>query len=166
LKNINATYKGLVTGVLMIVISLVIYQFKGSFENNLQYITYTVYVLGIVWAIYALDQSQPETRSFKIFFTEGFKCFIVVTFLMVSFTLIFITLNPALKEQMALETRRALSEKENYTPAEIDKMVQQSKDYFLPLLTSMAIFGYLAIGAVVSAITALYFSNKSKVQNG
>ena len=158
--KLSATYKGFITGILMVLLSLGIYKLRGSFENNLQYITYAVYVGGIVWTLVSFHRRTGATRSFKNYFTEGFKCFIVVTFVMVLFTYIFSVLNPGLKEQMAANYRADLVSKKNYTGPEIDAMVQKAREYFNVMLTSMAIFGYILIGSLVTLVTSIFLAQR------
>lgn len=162
--NINATYKGLITGAVMILVSFAIYYYKGSFENNLQYITYFTYIAGIVWTLVAHNLSATEYRSFKNFFSQGFKCFIVVTFMMVAFTWIFLKLNPGLKEEMATGYRADLVKAGNYTSNEIDGMVVKARQYFVTMLTSIAIFGYLVIGSLVTLIASAFLSQRRTKQ--
>jgi ABC-type Na+ efflux pump permease subunit len=69
-------------------------------------------------------------------------------------------MNPGMKEQMATTYRADLEAKGNYTVAEINTMVQKAKDYFAIMLTSMAIFGYLIIGSMVTLLTTLFFLKK------
>lgn len=154
--KLSSTYKGLITGVLMIAISMGIYYYKGNFENSLQYITYTVYVAGIIWALINYSHKADGSKTFKNLFSEGFKCFIVVTLLMVAFTWVFTWMNPSLKEEMAVNVRAEKTKGGNYTPAEIDTMVNRSKEYFIIMLTSIAIFGYLLIGSMVTLIVSLF----------
>lgn len=158
----SVTYKGLITGALMIAVSIGIFKLKGNFENSLQYITYALYIAGILWALFDFKNNSDQDKSFKNYFTTGFKCFIVVTFLMVLFTFIFARLDVSMKEQMALNYRQDLVSKGNKTPAEIDKMVQTARDYFNVMLTSMAIFGYLIIGAMVTLIASLFLVQRQK----
>lgn len=160
MNHLSATYKGLITGLLMLLVSGGIFYIKGNFESNLQYITYALYVGGIIWTLNSFNRNNPDNKSFKDYFTEGFKCFIVISFLMVLFTFIFTKMNPAMKEQMGINYRADLVAKGNYTPAEIDNMVQKAKDYFTIMLTSMAIFGYLIIGSMVTLITTLFFTRR------
>ncbi len=157
MNKLSATTKGLIAGILMVIISIAIYLVKGNFENNLQYITYAVYVAAILWALNDFKNSDAENKSFKEYFSTGFRCFIVIVFIMVLFTFIFTKIDPSLKEQMAVQYRAELSGKENYTSAEIDGMVQKAKDYYNIMLTSMAIFGYLVIGSMVTVLASLFF---------
>ena len=163
MKNLSPTYKGLITGLLMILASIGIFYVKGSFENSLQYVTYCLYIAGIIWALVGFkNKPGTENKKFRNYFSEGFKCFIVVTLLMVAFTFVFLMLNPALKEEMAKNYQAELVKTGNYTPAELDTMVSKAKEYFVPMLTSMAIFGYLLIGALVTVITSAFFSQAGK----
>ncbi|MEO6582974.1 MAG: DUF4199 domain-containing protein [Ferruginibacter sp.] len=155
MRILSPTYKGLITGILMVLVSMLIYKVEKSFENKLQYITYAIYAAGIVWAIHYYSKLPHAVRTFKTYFSQGFKCFIVVTFIMVSFTYIFLKSDPSLKAEMATNYRTDLEKKGNLTPAEIDKNVGYAQEYFVTMFTSSAIFGYLAIGAFVTAITSL-----------
>jgi len=158
MKNLSATYKGLITGTLMILVSIGIYSRQGNFQNNLQYITYLIYIAGIVWTLNDYRKSETENKTFKAYFSQGFKCFIVVTLLMVAFTWIFMKMNPGMTEQMARQTEIELIKTGNKTPQEITDAVANAKKYFIPMLTSIAIFGYLLIGSVITLIAALIFS--------
>ena len=164
MNKLSATLKGLITGIVMVLISILIFVAEGNFENNLQYITYSVYVGGILWTLMAFHNNATETRKFRSYFSEGFKCFVVVTLLMVLFTFIFMKLNPQLKEEMAKQSRLNLVNKGNYTPAEIDQRVEMARKYFVTMLISMAIFGYIIIGSLLTAIIgAILIRNKKTV---
>lgn len=160
MKNLNATAKGLLTGAIMILVSIGIYFYRGSFENKLQYITYAVYIAGIIWTLLDLRKSGSQPLTFKNLFSQGFRCFVVVTFMMVLFTWLFLWFNPGLKEEMAVQYRSDLQSKGNYTAIEMDEMVAKAKEYFVTMLVSMAVFGYLAIGALVTVIASGFLSQK------
>ncbi len=154
MRNLNPTYVGLATGLIMVAMSLGIYYTMHSFDNNLQYLTYAVYVAGVVYTIVHYSKMPHAIRSFRNYFSQGFKCFIVVTLVMVSFTYIFLKSDPGLREEMARNYRADLELKGNFTPAEIDSKVLSARDYFVIMLTSSAIFGYLVIGGLVTAVTS------------
>lgn len=159
--HLSPTLKGLLVGSLMIIVSVLIYSNYGNFENNMQYITYALYVGGILWTLVSYSK-QEVLRTFKTYFTQGFKYFIVVTMLMVVFTVVFIYLNPTMKEEMAQNYRAQLVEQGNKTPAEIENLVLTSKEYFTTMVTSMAIFGYLFIGAIFTILTSVVLLNLQK----
>ena len=165
MKKISPALKGFITSLAMIAVSIGIYYFKGNFENNLQYIAYFMYVAGIIWTLIDFKKHSAEVPGFKAFFGEGFKCFVVVALMMVAFTIIFLKLNPSFKEEMAAGYRMELTKSGNKTPAEINSIVDKSKAYFIPMLTSMAVFSYLAIGALLTLIGAGFLSRNRVQQN-
>src|SRR5215212_5208585 len=154
--KLTSTIIGLITGLCMIAISILIYYYRGNFDNYLQYITYTVYIAGIIWSLISYSRIPGSNRTFKGLFTEGFKCFIVVTLMMVLYTWIFIKIHPGMKEEMGLKYKDELVKQGNYTAPEIEKQVNLAKEYFLTALISAAIFGYLLIGSVTSIIGTLF----------
>ena len=70
MRTLNATYKGLITGLIMVALSLTIYYYKKSFENNLQYITYAVFVGGITWTLVAYSNMAHAIWSFRNYFSQ------------------------------------------------------------------------------------------------
>ncbi len=160
LKNLNATKKGLITGILMIAITLGIFYSGQSAASPLQYLVHIVYAGGIVWTIYEFSRSEENTNKFAAFFLQGFKCFIVITLLMVIFTIVLNKLHPEFKEGMVKAYQEEMVKKGNSTPAEISKNIESAKDYYLTMIISGAIFVYLATGAVFTAATSLIFMKR------
>lgn len=150
--TISPTIKGLITGTAMILFSVWIYSSRGSFENNLQYITYAIYVAGVIWTLVAYSRMEV-LKTFGTYFSQGFKCFIVVTLMMVAFTIGFLKMNPGMREEMAQNFRAELLSRGNKTPPEVESMVLQAKENYTTMLTSVTIFSYLLIGSVVTLIT-------------
>ena len=160
LQNLNATKKGLITGLLMIGLSLLIDNMNKPLESSLQYLIYVIYAAGIAWSLYSFYKSAENTNKFGAFFLQGFKCFIVVTLLMVIFTFVFYKMHPEFKEQMAVSYREELVKKGNSTDAEINSNVEKMKSYYLTLLISGAVFGYLLIGSVITAASSILFMRR------
>lgn len=162
LMNLNATNKGLVTGIIMIALSLIFFYTKQPFDSPVQYIIYLVYAAGIVWTIYDFSKSADNTNKFGGFFLQAFKCFIVVALLMVVFTFVFNKLHPEFRDEMAKAYGDELMKKGNSTPAEVQASIQKMKQYYLTMLISSAIFGYLLTGAAISAAASLFFIKKKQ----
>jgi hypothetical protein len=156
-KNLTATKIGLITGAMMIALSLIFFYSGQPFDSPLQYLIYIVYAFGIVWSLYEFSKTEENTNKFATLFLAGFKCFIVVTLLMVVFTFVFNKLHPEFKDDMVKAYNEEMIKKGNSTPAEIVKNLNKAKDYYLTMLISGAIFGYLIIGAVLTAAASLLF---------
>jgi hypothetical protein len=160
LKNISATRKGLITGVLMVALSLVLYYSKLPLDSPFQYIIYVLYAGGIIWTVYDFSLAADGNTKFGAYFTQAFKCFIVVTLLMVAFTFIFNKLHPEFRDQMAVEYKKELLKKGSSTPAEVEAGAEKMKSFYIVMLVSGTVFGYLIIGAIVSLLTSLLFSRR------
>jgi Protein of unknown function (DUF4199) len=160
MTNISARNKGLITGAAMIIMSVCIYLVKKNFDNGMQYIVYSTYVAGILWTLFTFKKQTDNTATFKQYFSEGFKCFIVVTLLMVLFTLVFILMNPGLKEEMAAFMRTDYEKQKDMTPSDIENKIAMAKKMFLPGYLMGAVFSYLVIGTLITVIGAGFLSAK------
>lgn len=158
LNKLSATKKGLLTALAMIAVALLFVVLKKQPAGLPQYITYIIYSLGILWTLLAYRKSGNATNTFKAYFNEGFKCFIVVTLLMVLYTFIFFKLDTTYRDSMAEIMRQELVKQGNATPAEVDKQVSSMKSNFHLLYTGGAVFFYLFIGALVTAVTSAFFT--------
>ncbi len=163
LQNLNATKKGLITGLLMVALSLLVYYIKLPFDSPVQYLIYIVYAAGIVWTLIGFSRSGEGRKPFGQYFLQGFKCFVVVTLIMVVFSFIFNKLHPEFKEEMVAAYRTELAAKGNSTPAEIEANLAKARDFYIVMLISSAIFGYLVIGSVVTASASLLLLRKRNV---
>ena len=161
LKNLNPTKKGLITGLLMVVLALFFfYVLKMPVNQKEQYVLFTVYIAGIAWSLYSYKQTAAEDKKFKSYFSTGFKTFIVVTFLMVLYTFIFFKFNTAYREAGIAENNAMLLQQGNHTPAEIESNANQLRQIFMPVMIGITTFKYLILGALVTAIASGFLSRK------
>jgi len=163
LKDLNPTKKGLVTGLLMVVLSLFFfYVLKLPVNQKEQYVIFSAYIAGIVWSLYSYKRSSAEDKNFKSYFSTGFKTFIVVTLLMVLYTFIFFKFNTAYRESGIAENNAMLIQEGNHTPAEIESNANQLRQIFMPVMVGITTFKYLILGALVTAIASGFLSRKEQ----
>ncbi|MEI7965795.1 MAG: DUF4199 domain-containing protein [Chitinophagaceae bacterium] len=162
MNNIAAKYKGLITGAIMIAISMGIFAWQKSFDSSLQNFVYVTYVIGIIWTLFSYKQQTNSTATFKAYFSESFKCFIVVTLMMVLFTLFFILLHPELKEQMGVLMREDMVKMKDQTPLDIENSINSAKKFFLPGYLMAAVLANLFIGTLVTVITGGFLSTQRR----
>lgn len=161
LKDLTATKKGLLTGIVMIGLSLLLYYvLKWPLNQKDQYVLFCVYIAGIGWSLLSYKQSSAEDKTFKNYFSTGFKTFIVVTLLFVLFTFIFFTFNTAYRDAGIAENNALLLKEGNHTPAEIESNAKQLKQIFMPVMVGITTFKYLIIGALVTAVASAFLSRK------
>jgi hypothetical protein len=162
----TATQKGLITGSLMIIASLLSSEIlKNPVESYFQFIIYGIFTLGILWSLVSHSKLNSPKNSFKDFFSIGFKTFIVVTLLMAGFAYIYFSLHTEFRDEKIAENSRMLTLQADHLPKEIEENAKQLKKMFMPLMISSAVFRYLILGALITAISGGYLSKKVDTSN-
>lgn len=162
-KNLNATRIGLLTGIVLIILSLFFYYIlKFPVNEKEQYALYTIYTAGILWSLFLYKKTSTEDKGFKNFCSIGFKTFIVVAFLMVLYTFIFFKFNTAYRDAGIAQNNALLLKQGNHTAAEIESHANQLKQIFIPVMLGITTFKYLILGALVTAIGAGFLSRKKQ----
>lgn len=160
--TLKPAIKGLITAILMIAIALVTFYSNMPANSGFQYLVYAVYALGIVWTLVAYRLHGQYTGSFGDTFNQGFRCFIVVTLIMVLFTGLFSYLHPEFAEESSRYYREEMMKDKNNLPADIDSAVAKYKKNYTLTLVYGSIIGYLIIGAAVTAATSFIIINRRK----
>ncbi len=150
--KISPPVKGLITAVVMTLITLYMFNAKTNVNSPIRYSIYIVYAAGIIWTLMDYSRSPAFNRGFGPIFGQGFRCFIVVTLIMVTFTGIFISMHPEFAIEDAKLYREFLIAGKNTLPADIETMVASEQKSYLVKNVSMATFGFLIQGALYTAI--------------
>jgi hypothetical protein len=159
--KISPAFKGLITAVLMLITAMILYYTNQPSDSKLQYIGYILYGSGIIWTLLAYRKSPKFTGKFGDLFGQGFRCFIVVTLIMVTYTGIFIKLHPEFAEETSIAYREHLVKEKNLLPNDIDKETATFKKQYTLRIVSASIFGYLIIGAGLTAIGAAILTRRN-----
>jgi hypothetical protein len=159
--KLKATYKGLMTGILMILLSITLFYVMQVQPSGPQQIWVIVlYIAGIIWSLLDFHHSQNHSLvKFKDYFSEGFKTFIIVTLLMVLYTGIFYKLNPAIVEAVISSNEAMVLQMGDKTPAEISENSAKLRSIFMPMTISLTTVTYLFFGAITTLIGSLFLNN-------
>src|SRR5688572_18301381 len=122
--------KGIITGILMVITSLLVYYTKLPADSGLHFSIYLIFAAGIIWTLITYSRSVSFTGAFADLFGQGFRCFIVATLVMVAFTAIFNIMHPEFAVESAQYYREDLIKKGDKTPAEIDNLVAKAKKQY------------------------------------
>jgi len=149
--RLHAALKGVITALLMIGIALAVYYSGQPASSPFQYLIYVIYALGITWTLLAYRRSSAFTGKFADLFSQGFRCFIVVTLMMVIFTFAFTKMHPEFAEEAATMYKEQQLKEKNRLPADIEADAAKYKKSYTTVIVYGAIIGYLIIGAGVTA---------------
>ena len=116
----SATKLGILLSLLMIANTLFCYYFLNwPFRGNTLVINYSIFIFGLILILIRFG-IQSSSSHLSQYFSEGFKAFIVVTFLMVSFSYILLKIHPD-----ALQLETFLQQNSNQISASKSKQSQE-----------------------------------------
>ncbi len=160
--KLSPAIKGIITAVSMIAIFLLLYKQNRETDSRLQYLVYGLYGAGIVWTLFVFRKSASFTGKFMDSFSQGFKCFVVVTLCMALFYGIFYYMHPEFAAEMAASYKEQLLKEKDHLPSEIENAVTTFKKQYTLKLVSGAIFGYLIIGTAITGVFSALLSITKK----
>jgi len=159
--KLKATLKGLVTGMLMILLSVTLfYGMKVEPSGPQQIWVIVLFIAGIIWSLLDFHHSPKYSATkFKDYFSEGFKTFIIVTLMMVLYTGVFYKLNPSIVEAVISSNEALVLQMGDKTPAEISENSNKLRSIFMPMTISLTTVTYLFFGAITTLIGSIFLKN-------
>jgi Protein of unknown function (DUF4199) len=161
MKNISAKYIGLITGGLMVLVSLLMfYQFHFPDTGVVKYVCYSIYTVGIIFSLINFKNKNTTEKEFKDYFSEGFKTFVIVALMMSIFTWIFYKMNPQIFEKVIEEINKINAQDPNKTPQEVIENGNKIRGIQIPMNVAINTIMYMVIGALTSLLGAGFLSQK------
>lgn len=146
--------KGVIIGLVIIVYSLVIYFLDVPNTSSFQWISYLLYLAGIIWAIVSFGKQIDHNATFGKYFSHGFKTSAIVTIIMILFMILFVMVFPEIKEKGLEEARKAMDQQDQLSAEQKKQALEMSKKFFTPFLIGGTMFYYILLGAIASLIGA------------
>lgn len=153
-KITSTTNKGLVIGLILIILALVMYFANVRMDGPVQWIGYAVFIGGIIWSVNTYGKQINYNSTFGNYFAHGFKVAAVVTVVMIIYIIIFSALFPDFKENALEEARKSMEAKNNLTPEQISQGLDITKKFFMVFLIGGTLIGYLIFGSIAALIGA------------
>ena len=153
-KPTSTVTKGVVISLIMIALSLVMY-FTGMDVNSpLRWVTYCVFIFGVIISIMQYGKEIDHNATFGNYFAHGFKISAAVTVIMIIYIIGFVYLFPDFKEKAIDEARKAINKRENMSEDQRIQALEMTKKLFMVFLVGATLIYNLIIGAVASLIGA------------
>ncbi len=150
----TTTTKGLVLGLLLVVLGIVIY-FSGIDVNGpVKWISLVVFILGIVWSVYSYGKELNYNSTFGNYFAHGFKVTALVTVIMIIYIILLVLLFPEFKEKGIEQGRKAMQEQNKLTKEQIDSYMTGMSKFFMVIVVATTLFMYIIMGALASLVGA------------
>lgn len=146
--------KGIVISLILIVLALVFYFMDMGQDQGIQYISYVIFIIGIIWSVNSYGKQIEYNSTFGNYFAHGFKVSAIVTAIMIIFVAIFIYLFPEMKEKGMEAARKKMEAKGNMTSEQIATALNFTQKFFMVFAIGGTLVFYLFLGAIGSLIGA------------
>lgn len=150
----TTTTKGLVIGLVMMVLAITFYFLNIDASGSLQWISNSIFILGIIWSVYNYGKQINYHATFGNYFAHGFKVSAVVTCIMIVYLVIFMAIFPEFKEKAMDQARVKMQQGGKMTSEQIDQAVTLTKKFFMPFAIGGTLIGLLIFGSLSSVIGA------------
>lgn len=150
----TSTTKGIVISLILIVIALVSYFLNMNTSSWLQYLSYAVFMVGIIWSVYNYGNQIDHNSTFGNYFAHGFKTAALVTAIMIIYIVIFVYLFPDVREKAMEAARTRMQSQGKMTQEQINQGLLVTKKFFMVFIIAGTLLGYLIFGALASLIGA------------
>jgi len=147
--------KGAILGGISILFSIVIYVFNLYTTQWLSYLSYAVFIGGIIYGNILFANQNDNNVTFGNIFAHGFKTTAVTIVISVLYTVLALyVLFPDMIDKIIEVSRTEMLKNPKLTDEMIEQGIAMTKKLFLPFAIAGAIFGTGFIGAIGSLIGA------------
>jgi hypothetical protein len=150
----SSTTKGIVIGLILVVLALISFLMDMQPNNYLQYVSYIVFIVGIIWSVSIYGKQIDHNSTFGNYFAHGFKVAAIITAIMVIYVIIIINVSPDMKEKAMDAARKKMESKGNLSSDQMNQALDITKRFFNVLVIGSTLIGYLIFGAIASLIGA------------
>ena len=147
--------KGAILGGISILFSIIIYVFNLYTTQWLSWISYAIFIGGIIYGNILFANQNDNNVSFGNIFAHGFKTTAVVIVITVLYTVLALyVLFPDMVDKIIEISRTEMAKNPKLTDEMIEQGIAMTKKLFLPFAIAGAIFGTGFLGAIGSLIGA------------
>lgn len=146
--------KGIIIGLILIVISIVIYFADIPLDGPAKWVGNVIFILGIIWSVYSYGKQINYNATFGNYFAHGFKVTAIATSIMVIYLIVFIVLFPEFKEKGIEQARIGMQKNKELTEEQISKGLEITKKFFMVFVIGGSLIVYLIFGSLASLVGA------------
>lgn len=154
-KVMSHIVKGIIGAMLLIVIGLAGYFGGLTGQGWFSWASDCVLIGFIIWGCIYYSTQKNGQVTFGNIFAHGFKISAIIAIILIIYTIISITLIfPETKDKAMELARQKMEERGNMTGDEIDKALDISKRFFIPITIGAVLLGTLIFGVIASLVGA------------
>lgn len=149
---------GIYLGIVLILLSVILYVAGLTFETWVQYISYPVLIAGAVYAQLSYRKSLGGEMTYGQALGVGLMAIIFASVLSSIYAYILYTvIDPGLMEQLRMMTEQRIIEQGKVPEEQLDMVMNMTMKFQTPpIIAIMGILGGALIGLIISLITAIF----------
>ncbi|MCW3120569.1 MAG: hypothetical protein JWQ38_61 [Flavipsychrobacter sp.] len=151
---------GFVSGMGLVIVSLIIYVTGMAFKPGMSYISYIPFLIGIILNAIAYSKSKDGFVTFGNVFGNCFKACLIVTIIVVAWAVASTSLFPEMKEKAFEIARESMAKNPKMTDEAMDSGMSIMKKFYIPMMIAGSLLSTLFYGAIFSLIGAMVAKKK------
>jgi hypothetical protein len=162
-KSTDYIGKGLIISLLLMVIDLIGGFAHLRFETWFKWISTILFIILLIYFCIQFGKDQTDGVTFGKVFGYGFKISLVVSILMVVYTMISVYLIfPEFVDQVLLKTRTDLEAKGGLSEDQIDQGVNMTKKFMQPIPIALVTFLVMLFFGTIGSLLGAAFTKKGE----
>ena len=156
---------GLLTGLVMIVFTLVLFLAGVGEKSPLRFVGYVLFIGMIFWGMVSIrDRQLDGVMSYGKAFGTGFWISLFAAILVGVFTFFYLKyINPGFITTHLAQARMKMQERPNITEAQIEQGMKMARMFTTPIVSAtIAFIMEVVVGTILSLIIAIFAKREDK----
>ncbi len=145
---------GALTGLAIVIVSVILYVAGLGFNQWAQWVTYIPFIVGLIINAQAYAKANDHFVTYGNVWSSCFKASAIITLVVLAWSLISIFVFPDLQEKGMEMARERMASQQQLSDEQIDQAMEMTKKFFIPGMIGGVVFGYMIAGAILSLIAA------------
>lgn len=164
--TMNGITYGIITGVIIILYSLVLYLFDQNLNQALTWIAYLFLVCGMVWG--TLEYRKKISGGFLTYGKAFSVSFMIVLFSAIltgiySFLFFQFIAPDTVQDIIDMSRQQALERSPEMSDEELDRAMEMSSVFMTPVWMAVyGLIGQIVVGAIIALITSIFIKKEDK----
>lgn len=161
-KNTHVVY-GFITGLVIVIIQMSLYLSGLTFRADMKYVSYLPFIpflIGIIMNAKAYSKAHDGFVTFGNVFGNCFKAVMIVTLVMVAWSVISMNIFPEMKEKALAMARDEMVRQNKMNDEQMDTALNITRKYWNVIMIAGGLFTNLLFGAILSLIAAAVVPKK------
>jgi hypothetical protein len=149
---------GVYLAIALILLSVVFYVTGNTFSKTAQYLTYPIFIAGIIWGQITYKKELGDFATYGQMFVAGLLTMLFASILSSIYTYILYSfIDPSLQEQLRIFTEEQMIAQGKVPQEQMEMALKMTAKFQTPMMMSiMGIVMGTIFGAVISLITAIF----------